>query len=378
MTCDIIPSAKPYFPPSDIEELKQHLSTILTSGRLTLGNYTRDFENQFAKLVGVRYAIAVNSGTSALEIMLRAHGLKGADEVIVPTNTFSATAAAVIYARGKPVITDISPSTMTLDASKVRKAITRHTRGVIVVHIGGLICPEISSIYEICQDRDLFLLEDAAHAHGSRIKGKSAGSLGSAGCFSFYPTKIVTSGEGGMITTDNEELAETAKILRDQGKEDFSSNRVVSLGYNWRMPEICAAIGLVQLRRLPEFIQNRNSIARVYDAFLDELGIDHIVTPENQLNNYYKYTFFLPKKTDRDMFKERCRTLGVIFGGEVYWPPLHLQPVFGSFLSNVSKFEVADDLCSRMVNPPIFSQMTMEQAQRVCEVARSVMSDLGS
>ncbi|MGA2462605.1 MAG: DegT/DnrJ/EryC1/StrS family aminotransferase [Candidatus Bathyarchaeia archaeon] len=378
MSSDIIPPTKPYFPQQDIEEMKEHLVKILTSGQLTLGEYTRDFERQFANLTGVRRAIAVNSGTSALEIALRAHGLKKGDEVIVPTNTFTATAAAVVYAGGRPVMTDISPKTMTIDSNAVKQTITEKTRGVIPVHIGGIICPEIDAIREICSQRGLFLIEDAAHAHGSRIGGKPAGSLGLAGCFSFYPTKVITSGEGGMITTDSKDLADTADILRDQGKESYTSNRIVKLGYNWRMPEISAALGILQLRRLSEFIQKRNAIARTYDEGFSTLGLERVVTPANQLNNYYKYTFFLPKNVDRDKFKALCRERGVAFGGEVYWPPLHLQPAFREFLHEQARFDMAEEWGRRMVNPPMFSQMTGEQAGRVVDVSREVLSRIAS
>ena len=332
MSYDLIPPARPEFSRSDIEEIKRDLDKILTSGRLTLGEYTEKFERQFAILVGVRHAVAVNSGTAALEIVLRAHGLKAGDEVIVPTNTFAATGAAVAFAGGKPVITDVAPVTMTIDSNGIEEAITRRTKGVIAVHIGGLICPDVDAIKETCSRKGLFLIEDAAHAHGSKFESKSAGSLGSAGCFSFYPTKVITTGEGGMITTDNDEIAATARILRDQGKESFNSNRIIRLGYNWRMPELCAALGIVQLRRLPEFIRKRNANARTYDEGLDTMGLEHVATPANQVNNYYKYTFFLPRNIDRDKFKALCRERRVAFGGEVYWPPLHLQPAFREFI----------------------------------------------
>ncbi len=376
MTQGVIPPAKPYFPESDIREIKDKVEKVLKSGMLTLGENTREFEQKFSESVNVKHAIAVNSGTSALEIAVRAHGLKPGDEVIIPTNTFGATAAAPIFAGGRPLITDISRSSLTLDSEIVKDAITRRTKGVIAVHIGGLICPDIQKIREICEERDLFLIEDAAHAHGSMIHGRNAGSLGSAGCFSFYPTKVITSGEGGMITTSDDEVASVARILRDQGKESFNSNRIIMVGYNWRMPEICAAIGIVQLRRLPEFIEKRNALAKVYDEAFDAIGVERVVTPPNQLNNYYKYTYFLPKSVDRDGFKSSCRERGVAYGGEVYWPPLHLQPAYREFLSEQSHFPTADEMCSRMVNPPMFSQMTLEQAQRVIETTRRTLSEL--
>lgn len=373
MSSELIPPMKPWVPRADIEEMKQHLDKILVSGRMTLGEYTKDFERQFADVIGVRHAIAVNSGTSALEIALRAHNLKNGDEVIVPSNTFAATAAAVVFAGGVPVLTDVCPRTMTLGLDLVKKALRPRTRGVIAVHIGGLICPEIEGIREICDQRRLFLIEDAAHAHGSKIHGKSAGSIGSAGCFSFYPTKVITSGEGGMITTNSEEVAHIAEILRDQGKESFNSSRIVRLGYNWRMPEICAALGVLQLRRLQEFIEKRNRIAKIYDAAFDAMQLEPVVTPSNQLNNYYKYLFYLPKNVDRDNFKTLCREAGVACGGEVYWPPLHLQPAFQDFVRQGDRYDVAEEWGKRMVCPPMFSQMTVEQAERVIDVTRKML-----
>jgi dTDP-4-amino-4,6-dideoxygalactose transaminase len=372
----LIPPAKPYFPKADIEEMKFHLEKILDSGMLTLGEYTKQFEQMFASSVNVKHAIAVNSGTSALEIAIRAQHLSNGDEVIVPTNTFAATAAAAIFAGGRPVITDVNANSLTIDGDIVKRAITRRTRVVVAVHIGGLVCPAIESIREICEDRGISLIEDAAHAHGSKMKGRSAGSFGTAGAFSFYPTKIITSGEGGIITTDSDAIASTASVLRDQGKESFSGNKIVMIGYNWRIPEISAALGILQLRRLTEFIANRNSIAKIYDRGLDEMGIERVLTPAGALNNYYKYTFFLPKDVDRDKFKTTCRQRGVAYSGEVYWPPLHLQPAYREFVSAEARFDVSENLGRRMVNPPIFSQMTTEQAERVLEVTRDVLFEL--
>jgi dTDP-4-amino-4,6-dideoxygalactose transaminase len=177
-----------------------------------------------------------------------------------------------------------------------------------------------------------------------------------------------------MITTDSADVAWTAAVLRDQGKESFSGNNIVMVGYNWRIPEICAALGILQLKRLPEFIANRNRIAKMYDEGLDEIGIERIVTPPKALNNYYKYTFFLPKGVDRDKFKMMCKQQGVGYSGEVYWPPLHLQPAYREFVPNGARFEAIEEWGRRMVNPPIFSQMTTEQAEEVLQVTRDVLS----
>jgi len=370
-----IPPVKLYFPSEDLERIKGDVERILKSGMLTMGEYTEKFEQQFARLCGVKHAIAVSSGTGALEIVLRAVGLKNRDEVVIPTNTFTATAAAALFAGGKPVLTDVSSATLCLDAKSLRRCQTKKTKAVIVVHIGGLVCPDIESIREICDEKQILLVEDAAHAHGSKINGRHAGSLGEAGCFSFYPTKVMTTGEGGMITTNDNEIAEKALILRDQGKENFHSSKIVKLGYNWRMTETSAAIGLVQLRRLPEMIEKRNAIAEYYDQKLNEIAhIKPLKKNRNIVNNYYKYIALLDAGLNRDEFKRKLAEKGVICGGEVYWPPLHLQPIYQELMhTREGDFPVAEDVCRRMVCLPMFSQMTKDEAEYVIDKVKEVL-----
>ena len=378
MKTKIIPPVKPFFPEEDIQMIQKDVETILRSGMLTLGEYTKRFELAFAKLCRVPWALAVNSGTSALEIALRVIGLKNGDEVLVPTNTFTSTAAAVMFAGGKPVFTDVSARSLCVDAENVQKYRTKKTKGVMVVHIGGLICPEIKAIKEICEDHNLFLIEDAAHAHGSTINEQPAGSIGNIGCFSFYPTKVMTTGEGGMITTKEEHLARKAGVRRDQGKESFSSNAIVELGYNWRMTEISAAIGLVQLRRLQGFVKHRNDIADYYDEEISKIsGVEALKTPPNIMNSYYKYIMFLSPEIARDDFKQKLREKGVRCGGEVYWPPLHMQPVYQRLLGvKEGDFPIAEDVCRRMVCLPMYSQITLSEAKYVIEQISEVFSGL--
>jgi dTDP-4-amino-4,6-dideoxygalactose transaminase len=373
-----IPPVKPYFPKSDIEEIKLHVEKILESGMLTMGIYTREFEEKFAQLCDTKYAIAVNSGTAALDIILRSMKLQPRDEVLLPTNTFSATAASVVFAGGKPILTDINPSSLCMDVEDLEDKITSRTKGVIVVHVGGLICPEINNIRKICEDKGLFLIEDAAHAHGSKIDGRPAGSLADAAAFSFYPTKVMTTGEGGMITTSDNRVAKMAMILRDQGKENFSSNIIVELGYNWRMDEISAAIGIVQLKRLNEIITKRNSIARIYDQAFDRIsGVKPLKTPPNILNNYYKYVAILDKDIDREKLKAKLRDKGVRCGGEVYWPPLHMQPAYQRLLgTKPGDFPKAEDVCRRMVCPPMYTDMSVEDANYVIEKFKEALGEI--
>jgi perosamine synthetase len=373
-----IPPVKPYFPEEDIEKIKMDVEKILRSGMLTLYTYTKEFESQFSKLCNVKHAVAVNSGTSALEIALRTMKLKPEDEVLVPTNTFSATATAIIFAGAKPKLTDINPKTLCIDPENVQKNVTPKTKGIMVVHVGGLICPEIEEIRGFCRDKKLFLIEDAAHAHGTTINKKPAGSLGDIGCFSFYPTKVMTTGEGGMITTNNDEIAEKARILRDQGKENFNSNTIIELGYNWRLPEISAAIGITQLKRLPEIIRNRNRTTKYYDKELEKInGITPRNTPPNIINNHYKYVAFLKQGIDREKLKEKLSTKGVRCSGEVYWPPLHLQPIYKKLLCvHKGDFPLAEAVCKRMLCLPLYAQMTLEDAQHVTEKLKETVSEI--
>lgn len=373
-----IPPMKLFFPQKDIAYIKSDLQKILESGMLTLGEYTRRFENEYAKVCGVKHGVAVNSGTSALEIALRSLGLKKGDEVLVPTNTFTSTASAVFFSGGKPVLTDIDSSTLCIDSQNVQKYLTPKTKGVIAVHIGGLICPDIKAIKELCEDHHIFLMEDAAHAQGSAISGQQAGSLGDVGCFSFYPTKVMTTGEGGMITTNNEEVAQKAKVLRDQGKESFYSSIIIELGYNWRLPEISAAIGLTQLKRLPEIIRRRNKIAQRYDKKLKTLsGIKPLMKPPNVIHNYYKYVAFLDSDINRDGFKRKLGEKGVKCGGEVYWPPLHLQPIYKKLLgTKEGDFPEAEYTCKRMICLPMHTQISIGDAEYVTDKIKETLSEI--
>lgn len=370
----VIPPVKIYFPAEDIAIIKNNIEKILLSGMLTLHTYTREFEAQFAQLCNVKHAIAVNSGTGALDMTLRAMDLKPRDEVLIPTNTFTATATTAFFAGGKPVLTDVDPKTLCIDAENVQRFVTSKTRGVIAVHIGGLICPDIHAIREICNDRGLFLVEDAAHAHGSTMNNHAAGSFGDAGCFSFYPTKVITTGEGGMITTNSSEIARKARIMRDQGKENFHSSRVIELGYNWRLPEISAAIGISQLGRLQEIIEKRNRISKYYDSLLSKIeGIQPREASTNTVDNYYKYVAFLDSKTNRDKVKEELRAKGVHCSGEVYWPPLHLQPLYRKLLrTKEGDFPAAEDACKRMICLPIYTEMTIQDAGYVVEKLKEI------
>ena len=369
-----VPAARIVFSPTERAAILAMIDESLSSGSLTLGSRTAEFEEAFARRHQVAHAIAVNSGTAALEIIFRVLGVQGR-EVVVPTNTFFATAAAVVHAGGVPRFADVSPTTLALSPDTLEAALTPGTAAVVLVHIGGLVSPDVDAIRSLCDQRGVALIEDAAHAHGASFDGRAAGTFGRAAAFSFYPTKVMTSGEGGMITTGDDYMRDEAVIYRDQGKAGFLGGEHVRMGYAWRMSEIHAAVGLVHLARLDEAIATRRRIAARYnDALSGSQGCRPLPVPPACGSNYYKYVALLEPGIDRSEMK---RTLadrwGVSLSGEVYSMPLHRQPVFADFAGG--SFPVADDVCARHVCLPVHSDMTEDEADYVVEGLTSVLAD---
>jgi dTDP-4-amino-4,6-dideoxygalactose transaminase len=367
-----IPAAKIQFLPEDRAWIAERIQEVLTNGQLTLGKYGGEFESHFAALCGTRHAIAVNSGTSAMEIILRSLGVEGKD-VIVPTNTFFATAAAVVHAGGNPILVEMDPESFAIRPEDVEAAITPNTAGIIIVHIGGLITRRIGELQELARERGLWLAEDAAHAHGSSYDGVQAGAFGIAGAFSFYPTKVMTSAEGGIIVTNDDRLAEEARIYRDQGKASFLVNAHVRMGYNWRMSEPHAIIGLKHLERLPQMIADRQRIAAYYDLSLAGfMNLRPIKIPAGGVSNYYKYIAVLNERRDRKALKNELREkFGVSLSGEVYEEPLHKQPILEKYTA--CPLPVAEDYCARQICLPVYSGMEEDEAQQVIDALARVI-----
>lgn len=361
-----VPAASIVFSDEDIKEALSLIESSLRSGQLTLGKHGQALEEAFAARCGRRFAVAVSSGTSAIEIVLRTLDVEGR-EVIVPDNTFFATASAVVHAGGIPVLADADLETLAISVDDVLARITDKTAGVIIVHIGGIVSPELPRLEAECKKRGIFLMCDAAHAHGATLRGKDASDWGVASTYSFYPTKVMTSGEGGMIVTDDESIAEEARIYRDQGKAGFTSNFHTRLGANWRMSEVHAAIGIVQLKRLDEFIARRREIAAAYTDTAQHLGV--LSLPKAQLvdqSNFYKFVAYLPDGVDRKELKQAMRErFEVGLSGEVYELPLHAQPIFEQFTKGT--YPGADQVCARQICPPVSARMTPEDARYVVE-----------
>lgn len=370
-----VPSFRLSIRPPELSEVIEGIEGVLSSGQLTLGVHTKQLEQEFAHFVGMPFACAVSSGTAALEIALRTFGVEGKD-VLVPTNTFFATAAAVLHAGGTPRFVDCDPRTLGMDYNSLVQRWSPECAGVIVVHIGGPVAPGIEAIRQFCRERGLFLLEDAAHSHGSSLHGKMAGSFGDAAAFSFYPTKVMTSGEGGMIVTTDEGVYREAMLYRDQGKESFSSNYHVRLGYNWRMSELHAVLGRSQLKSLPSNISQRRDIARWYDLALRDLPeVTPTPLPPGSESNYYKYPVLVPQGLSRDLLKQRIKDdWGVSMSGEVYALPCHRQPVFERYAD--SSFPGADQACAGHICLPLFPGLTRDEAEYVVEALHAVVSGL--
>jgi dTDP-4-amino-4,6-dideoxygalactose transaminase len=368
-----VPAARIVFSKDDRKAVLALIDASLRSGTLTLGPTGGRFEEAFAARHQVAHAVAVSSGTSALEIIFRAIGVEGR-EVVVPTNTFYATAAAVVAAGGRPRLADVSAATLALSPATVEAALTPSTAAVVLVHIGGLVTPEVDAIKALCDRRGVLLVEDAAHAHGASYQGRPAGTFGAAAAFSFYPTKVVTSGEGGMIVTGDERTRDEALIYRDQGKAGFLGGDHVRMGSAWRMSELHAAVGLVHLGRLDEAIAARQAVAARYDKALAGVpGCEPLAVPADCDSNCYKYVALLDPAVDRAALKAELREgAGVTLSGEVYALPLHGQPVFADL--STGEFPVADDVCRRHVCLPVHSDMTDDEADHVVEALASALS----
>lgn len=367
-----VPPARVYFPDEDRAEILARIDRALATGQLTLGPVGNELEQLFAARHQTKHAVAVSSGTSALEIILRAIGVEGR-EVLVPTNTFFATAAAAVHAGARVRFVDCDPATMSFDLDDVAAHIGPATAAVIAVHIGGLISPAVPALAELCSRRGIALVEDAAHAHGSALAGRPAGTFGVAGAFSFYPTKVIAGGEGGMIATDDDAIADDARVYRDQGKGSFHANFHTRLGANWRMSEPHAAIVLAQLKRLDEFIAMRQSIAKRYDAALEQIGLQPLVVPADAHCNYYKYVAFLPEGVDRAAFKQTMREkYDIGLSGEVYDTPLHRQPVFAQFADR--ELPGADWICARHICVPLYPSLDESDADYVIDSLASELS----
>jgi len=358
-----IPVARPLVGEEEVEAVAR----VMRSGMLAQGSVVTEFESRFAEYCGSRHAIGVNSGTAALHAALLAAGVGPGDSVVVPAFTFFATASAVSMCGATPLFADVDAETFNIDPDSAAALIRPDTRVVIGVHLFGQPF-DITAVREVCEDRDLALIEDAAQAHGAEYHGKRAGSLADIGCFSFYPTKNMTTGEGGMVTTDDDLLAEKVRLLINHGQSKKYLHTVI--GYNYRMTNIDAAIGLVQTGRVEGFNERRRENARYLDRHLAGSGL---VTPHvapGVRHVYHQYVVKVPSgyPLARDAFMSALSEQGI--GTAVHYPiPVNRQPVYQS--ENAS-CPVADDLAASVVSLPVHPSVTDEELAYICDAVREL------
>ncbi|MCW3996527.1 MAG: DegT/DnrJ/EryC1/StrS family aminotransferase [Candidatus Bathyarchaeota archaeon] len=367
--------AYPYFPEDSINSILNEIKLVLKGGRLTEGPYVQEFEQKFAEYNDVKYALAVNSGTASLDCTLRHYRLNGR-EVIVPTNTFISTPNAVLLAGGKPVFADMNEETLGIDVEDAKRKITSKTAGIIVVHIAGLVCPQIHELRQFCDEKGLFLIEDAAHAHGAMMNNQKAGTFGHAGCFSFYPTKVMTSCEGGMIITNDQQLADEARCLRTCGQN--SERQAVMLGHNWRLSEMAAVVGRHQLEKLEEFIAKRNQVAVWYgQALADVKGVSPLHVPEGFRCSYYKYPIKLAEGIDRVKVGSILKEKYGVEPGHVYYPPCHLMPFYkNTFGTKEGDLPTAERVLKQVLCLPMHYAITQENVLYVRDALVSALTEL--
>ncbi|MCU4974180.1 DegT/DnrJ/EryC1/StrS family aminotransferase [Halobacteria archaeon AArc-m2/3/4] len=368
MTRDDISIADPEVSQDAIDRVQ----SILESGQLADGPEVRTFEDEFAAYCGADHGVATSNGTTALHAALEALGVEEGDAVVTSPFSFVASANAIRLAGGTPVFADIDSETYTLDPSSVERVLDRRNDivGIMPVHLYGLAAP-MDELGALADEYELFVLEDACQAHGAAIDGQRVGSFGDAACFSFYPTKNMTTGEGGIITTSDEGVAERAASYINHGRAETShgSYEHVDLGHNYRMTSLAAAIGRTQLERLPEFNEARRENARYYDEQLagpetdDGVGLETPAVPQGYRHVYHQYTI---RVDDREALRESLADRGV--GSGVYYPtPIHRQPAYETVSTAAADLPRSERAAEEAVSLPVHPNLTADDRRTVVE-----------
>lgn len=341
----MIPIAKPIIGDEEINAVVK----ALRSGNVAQGEAVNQFEVDFASFIGTKYAVAVNSGTAALHIALLSNGIGEGDEVITTPFTFISTANSILFVRAKPIFADISEDNFNINPNDILEKITKKTKAIVPVHLYGQ-SADMKAICEIAKEHNLAVIEDACQAHGAKFENKKVGSFGE-GCFSFYPTKNMITGEGGMITTNSKETAEKARIFRSHG----SSKRYFheTIGYNMRMTDIGAQIGLEQLKKLPDFTKKRQKNAAHLSSKIKRKGIITPAVKDGCEHVFHQYTIRVTEDSsvERDVFIKLLDENGV--GTGVYYPiPIHKQPFYLDLGYNDS-LPISENMASEVISLPV-------------------------
>ncbi len=366
---EVIPVCQPTLEGNEKKYVMQCMDTNWISSR---GRFVDEFEEKFANYCGVRFGITTNSGTTALHLALATMGIKEGDEVIIPSFTMISTANAISYLDAEPVVVDVEPQTWNIDPDRIEEKITERTRAIIPIHTYGHPA-DMDRLQEIADKHGLAIVEDAAEAHGAEYKGRRVGSFGEMASFSFYANKIITTGEGGMIVTDNQERAELLQTMRNYGftQERHFWHKV--MGFSYRMTNLQAAIGLGQFERIKQLLGARRNNARLYNELLAD--VDGITTPpesEDVKSVYWMYGVVV--EDDFGMSKDRLRQILADHGIETrsFFIPIHLQPIYSYLLSD--EFPVSEELGRKGFYLPSASSLKAHQIEYIADVIRNARS----
>jgi perosamine synthetase len=368
----MIPVCEPLLTGKESEYVSECLKTNWIS---SAGKYIPEFEKGFAEYCGCKHGVSTTNGTTALHLALAALGIGAGDEVIMPAFTMAACAFSIIYTGAKPVLVDAEPDTWNMDVTQIERKVTKKTKAIMPVHIYGHPC-DMDLIMDIAKRHNLFVVEDAAEAHGAEYKGKRVGSIGHVSCFSFYANKIITTGEGGMVVTSDAQIAEKARRLKDQA---FSPQRRflhTNVGFNYRMTNVQAAIGLAQLESIDKFVDMRRKNASLYSAGLRNIpGITLPQEKEWAKNVYWMYGIVAGEKTGvgRDSLMQKLKEKGV--DTRTFFIPMHVQPAFLSMgLFAGESYPVATELSEKGLYLPSGSGLKPAEIDAVCTAIRAIVS----
>ena len=356
--------AEPNITEEDAKAVYQAVKENCLSGS---GPYNKQFEYEFSKYLGIENAVTVNSGTAALHLSLEVLGIKNGDEVITTPFTFAATSNVIVVQNAKPVFVDIESETFNIDPSKIEKSITSKTKAIMPIHYAGQSC-EMDEINEIAQKHNLHVIEDAAPAVGAMYKGKKAGTLGDIAGFSFFPDKNMTTGEGGMIVTNDLELAEKCQILKKNGASKRYYNTFI--GWNFKMPDINAALGISQLKRIESIVEAKNLRAKIYDELLNSVkGITIPIVRKYNRVTYMLYSILTESIQMREKIRINLEKQGI--ETRINFPSMHLQPVYiEKYGGKKGQLPVSEDTSDRILGLPIFINMTQEQQEMVSRIIK--------
>lgn len=355
---------------SDDDDVAQVQEVIQSGMNWATGPKVTELEDIIAGYVGTTYAVTLNSGTSALHAVLLAYGIKPGDEIIVPSFTFIATANCPFFVKARPVFADIEPETYGLDPESVTQRITKRTRAIMPVHVGGCSC-RIRELHEVAADNDLLLIEDAAESLGATVAGRKVGTFGDSAMFSFCGPKVVTTGEGGVIVTGSKDIYEKIKLLRSHGRADtkdyFSTNEYldyVTLGYNFRMSNITAALGISQMKKIDFVIRKRRENSTYLTKQLNKLapGVKTPAPPEGYYHLYQMYTIEAP---ERDALMNYLSKKGIM--AKVYFPPVHLSHFYRNVLKMRPKLPVTEKTAEKVLTLPMYPDLTKDEMDYMAE-----------